>query len=78
MYNLIEYRDNYSKLCGGLWQYYKDETNDGLTDSEPFKTKIKITGKACADGNRKDVEIIVPLKHSSNFCRTLEKPLINC
>ena len=24
MYNLIEYRDNYSKTSGSLWQYHKD------------------------------------------------------
>ena len=25
MYNLIEYNDNYSKISGSLWQYYRDE-----------------------------------------------------
>ena len=30
MYNLIEYSDNYSKISGRLWQYYKDDPNDGL------------------------------------------------
>ena len=78
MYNLIEYSDNYSKTSGNLWQYYKDEPNDNLTDSESFKSKIKITGITPADGNTKDVDIIVPLKYSSNFWRTLEIPLINC
>ena len=39
MYNLIEYRDNYSKPSESLWQYYKDEVNDKLTDSESFKSK---------------------------------------
>ena len=33
MYNLIEYSDNYSEKSGGLWQYYRDEPNDNLTDS---------------------------------------------
>ena len=28
MFNLIEYSDNYSKSCGSLWQYCKDEPND--------------------------------------------------
>ena len=28
MYNLIEYSDNYSKISGSLWQYYKDIPND--------------------------------------------------
>ena len=42
IYNLIENSDNYSKISGSLWQYYKD---DNLTDSESFKSKIKITEK---------------------------------
>ena len=78
MYNLIEYSDNYSKISGSLWQYYKDDPNDNLTDSESFKSKVKITGNTPNNGNTKDVEIIVPLKYLSNFWRTLEMPLINC
>ena len=78
MYNLIEYSDNYSKTSGSLWQYYKDEPNDNLANSESFKSKVKITGKTPNNGNTKDVEIIVPLKYLSNFWRTLEMPLINC
>ena len=58
MYSLIEYSDNYSKTSGSLWQYYKDDPNDNITDSESFKSKIKITGKTPAAGNTKDVEII--------------------
>ena len=49
--------DNYSKTSGSLWQYSKDE----LTDSESFKSNIKMTGNTPADGNIKDIEIIVPL-----------------
>ena len=78
MYNLIEYSDNYSKTSGSLWQYYKDIPNDNLTDSESFKSKVKITGKTPDDSNAKDVEIIAPLKYLSNFSRTFEMPLINC
>ena len=52
MYNLIEYRDNYSKTYGSLWQYCKDipavDNNNAivnfaennLTDSFNFKAKI--------------------------------------
>ena len=72
MYNLIEYSDNYSKTSGSLWQYYKDEPNDNLANSESFKSKVKITGKTPNNGNTKDVEIIVPLKYLSNLWRTLE------
>ena len=78
MYNLIEYSDNYSKTSGSLWQYYKDDPNDNLKDSESFKSKVKITGNTPNNGNTKDVEIIVPLKYLSNFWRILEMPLINC
>ena len=77
MYNFIEYSDNYSDTSGNLWQYYKDDPNDNIAQSESFKFKIKITGKTIAAGNTKDVEIIVPLKHLSNLWRTFEMPLIN-
>ena len=72
MYNLIEYSDNYSKTSGNLWQYYKDDPNDNMTQSESFQSKTKITGKTPVAGNTKDVEIIVPLKYLNlNF---LENP----
>ena len=78
MYNLIEYNDNYSKTSGSLWQYYKENPNDNITQFESFKSKTKITGKTPAAGNTKEVELILPLKYLSNFWRTLEMPLINC
>ena len=78
IYNLLEYSDNYSKTSRSLWQYYKDDPNDNLTDPESFKSKVKIIGNTPAAGNTKDVEIIVPLKYLSNFWRTLEMPSINC
>ena len=67
MYSLIEYSDNYLKTSRSLWQYYKDEPNYNFADSESFKSKVKITGNTPADGNTKDVEIIVPLKYLINF-----------
>ena len=80
MYNLIEYTDNYVKTSGSLWQYFRDERDDNLADSESFKSKIKITGKT-PDNNEKGVDvmkIMVPLKYLSNIWRNLEMPLINC
>ena len=74
MYNLIKYSNNYAKTSGSLWQYYKDEPNDNLTDSESFESKIKITGKTPAAGTEKDVEIMVPLKYLGNCWRTIEMP----
>ena len=67
MHNLIEYSDDYLKTSGSLWQYYNDDPNNNLTDSESLKSKIKITGKTPNDDNTKDVEIMVPLKYLNNF-----------
>ena len=39
LHNLLEYSDNYAKTS--LWQYYRDEPNDNLADSESFKCKTK-------------------------------------
>ena len=55
MYDLIEYSDNYSKTSRNLWQYYRDEPNDNLTDSKSFKSKIKITEKTSNNGTVKPV-----------------------
>ena len=78
MCNLIEYSDNYSKTSGRLWQYYKDDPNDNLADSQSFKSKVKITGNTPNNGNTKNFEIVVPLKYFRYFWRTLEMSLINC
>ena len=37
-----------------------------------------ITGKTAHDGNTKEVNLSVTLKHLSNFWRTLDMPLISC
>ena len=55
VYNLIECSDNYSKTSGSLWQYYRDKPNDNITESESFKSKIKITGNILDNGNTKNV-----------------------
>ena len=87
MYNLIEYNDNYAKTTGSLWQYCKDiqarDNNNLIAEftagntTDSFNFKAKITGQTGNNGT-KDIEIIVPLKYLSNFCRTLEMHLINC
>ena len=41
MCNWIEYSDNYLKTLRQLWQYYRDDPSDILTNSESFKFKIK-------------------------------------
>ena len=50
MFNLIEYSNNYSKTSGSLWQYYRDEPNDNLTNLKSFKCRMKLTGNTPADG----------------------------
>ena len=42
---------SYSKPYKGLWQYYRDELNASITDSELFKFKTRITGRTPTDGN---------------------------
>ena len=78
LYNLLEYSDNYAKTSRNSWQYYRDEPNDSLADSESFKVKIKKTGKTPHNGNERDVKTMIPVNYLSNFWRTLEMPLINC
>ena len=45
MYNLVEYSDYYSKLCGSLWQYGIYGLNAIITDSESFKLRARIKGR---------------------------------
>ena len=45
---------------------------------DSFNFKLKITSQTNNDGRIDDVERMVPLKHLSNFWRTLKMPLINC
>ena len=78
MENLIEYSDHYLNTSVSLWQYYKDEPNDNIANSESFRSKIKIKGNTPDAGNQENLEIAVPLKYLSNFWRTLEMHLINC
>ena len=73
MYNLVAYSDNYSKTSGNLWQYYRDDPNDNITQYESFKYKIKITGKTPYAGDTKDVEIAVPLKYLVIFGELLKR-----
>ena len=75
---MIENRKNYSKTSGTLQNYTRDISVDPLKNSESFKYKTSITGKTANDGNTKEVEFSVSLKHLSNFWKTLDIPLINC
>ena len=90
MYNLLECSKNYRKTTGSLWNYHRDEPSNPLSsNSESFKYKTSITGntynvgagEAGYDANKvgkNETEIVIPLKHLSNFWRALNIPLINC
>ena len=94
MYNLLEYSDNYSMTSGSLWNYYRNEINysanensnkdsyrinsNNTTSSKPFEYKTKIIGRTPTDNNILKAEVVVPLKHWSNFWRSLDLLLLNC
>ena len=80
MYNLLEYSKNYKKTTGGLWNYYRDESNDPLsTNSESFKYKTSIVGQAPPNNDSlTNAKVVIPLKYLSNFWKSLDIPLINC
>ena len=90
MDNLIEYSDNYQDSSATLYQYKRDEPPkaDAAADltannSDSLKYKIKLLGNVTevagdtAGVRRLNVKVVVPLKHLSNFFRSLEMPLIN-
>ena len=86
MYNLLEYSKNYRKTTGSLWNYYRDEPSNPLSyNSEFFKYRTIITGNTYNLGagdagydlrkvGQNETEIVLPLKHLSNFWRTLDMP----
>ena len=89
MYNFLEYSKNFRKTTGSFWSYYRDQPNSGIggqnmnvnysiKDSKFFDYKTSITGKLEGINTTKDSEIVVPLKHLSNFWRVLDMSLINC
>ena len=90
MYNLLEYSKNYKKTTGSLWNYYRDEPSYPLSsNSESFKYKTSITGNTYNigageegyDANKvgeNETKVVIPLKHLSNFWKSLNIPLINC
>ena len=89
MYNLLEYSKNYRKTTGSLWNYYRDEPSStigannithSILNSESFDYKASFMENGVTRDNltKNDVKVVVPLKHLSNFWRSLNIPLINC
>ena len=82
---MLESSKNYRKTTGSLWNYYRDvPSNPPSSNFVSFKYKTNIKGNIYNgdhDANKvckNETEIAIPLKHSSNFWRTLNIPLINC
>ena len=76
MYNLIEYRSNYSETTGSLWFYFKDKATNfnadiaNTNDFKYFKYKAELLENTEADnanGILKDLTIAFPLKYLRNF-----------
>ena len=82
MYNLLEHSHNYSMTSGSLWNYYRDEINDGANEnnvacdkinnnktitSKSFEYKTKLIGKTPNNNNILDAKVVVSLKCLSNF-----------
>ena len=73
-----------------MWNYYRDEPSDPLSsNSKCFRYKTSITGNTynAGDGEagydpdkvgKNETDIVAPLKHLSNFWRTLNIAFINC
>ena len=89
MYNLLEYSKNLKKTTGSLWNHYKDEPNSSVSannithsilNSKSFDYKANFMENGVAHNNltKNDVKVVAPLKHLSNFWRSLNIPLINC
>ena len=52
--------------------------NNKIITSKSFEYETKLIGSTPNDNNTLNAEVIVPLKHFSNFWRFLNLPLINC
>ena len=68
-----------------MCNYYGDEPSDPLSsNSESFKCKRSVSGNTYNIGYRKNkagrnkTEVVISLKHLSNFWRNLNIPIINC
>ena len=89
MYNLLEYSKKYRKTTGSLWNYYRDEPSSSVdannithsilnSESFDYKANFIVNGVTHNNLTKNDVKVVVPLKHLSNFWRSLNIPLINC
>ena len=87
VYNLLEYSKNYKKTTGSLWNFYRDEPNSStdnnithsILNSKSFDYEANFIGSITNNNlTKNDVKIVIPLKHLSNFWRSLDILSINC
>ena len=83
---MLEYSKNYRKTTSSLWNDYRDEPSKShSSNSESFKYKTSVTrntynvgvGENGYDANKvgkNKTEVVIPLKHLSNFWRALNIP----
>ena len=89
-YNSPKYSRITEKTTDSLWNCYRDEPSNPLSsNSESFKYQTSITGNSYNVGageagydenkvGKNETKVVIPLKHLSNFWRSLNIPLINC
>ena len=72
MYNLPEYSKNYRKTTSSLWNFYRDQTNNGtdvnnitrpILNSKSFDYKANVIENGVTNNNliKNNVKIAVPL-----------------
>ena len=75
-YNLLKYSKNYTKTAASLRNF--DKTSNLFSfNSKSFKSKTSIARKTTEDNDSlTKAKVVIPLKHLSNFWRTLNIRLI--
>ena len=63
MYNLLKYNKSYFEISGSLWQYFRDEPSDPITDYDLFEFKTKITWNSYYNLTTWSFVMIVLLKY---------------
>ena len=47
MYNLLGYSDNYSITSGNIWNYYSDEVDDAVNETDAGNNKVNNNKTTC-------------------------------
>ena len=67
------------KATGSLCNYYRDEPSNPLSsNSKSFNIDSDEEGYDANKVGKNETEVVIPLKHLSNFWKSLNILLINC